>query len=179
MRSLAAFCDAFDPDVLALTEVESGDALALATRFARQWLYRGNQALFWKTTLRARRIHDAYLPFSPLHPFERRGLLRIDLESPDGQTLAAFATAVGDGRDQRIRETRYVRTQLRMTSGPAILFARIPVLRTGFKDLDFRGIAQRGAEHIFARGVSNEAILETASYGGIGTPIAATVHVIP
>lgn len=176
MRSLAAFCDGFDPDLLALTEVESGDALALATRFARQWLYRGNQAIFWKTTLRARRIHDAYLPFSPLHPFERRGLLRIDLEAADGRALSAFATALGDGRDQRIREMRYVRTQLRMTNGSSIVFARIPVLRTRLDDLSFRCVAQRGAERIFARDIRGAAIIETTTYGGIGPPVAATLE---
>ena len=46
-RTLAERVTASHPDVLSLSEIDDGDALALATQFGYQWAHRGGQALFW------------------------------------------------------------------------------------------------------------------------------------
>src|SRR5581483_9148979 len=109
--SLASLVDDARPDVLAVCEIEPGDALSLATRFALQWAYRGRQALFWSARVRADAVHDLYLPRAG-RPFERRGLLRVDA-SLDGDPCALVATQFASDRGERIPELRFARSQLR------------------------------------------------------------------
>lgn len=48
-RAVAEFIARVDPEICAVAGIDAGDAFALATRFDRQWGYRGTQALFWQT----------------------------------------------------------------------------------------------------------------------------------
>lgn len=180
MRSLASFIDRADPDVLALCEIDAGDALALATRFVRQWAYRGSQALFWKPHLHQVRVRDAYLPRSPLRPFERRGFLRVAAHV-DRQSLDLVVTQIAAERDQRVRDLRYLRTSLRQIGRAALVFAILPRSRIGLQDLGFRSIvAGSDQETIFAGGVEViEAARDPHAHRGIGTPLLARVGVTP
>lgn len=135
MRALASCVSQFDPGVLAISQIDSGDALALATRFARGWAYRGGQALFWKNDFRAARVQDVYLPFVAARPFDRRGFLRVDGRLLD-RPCSLYVTFFGRTRAQRVPELRFVRTQLRSTTGAAIAFAHgMPA--PGLHDLGF------------------------------------------
>jgi hypothetical protein len=108
------------PEIFCLHGVSAGDAFAIATRFDCDWAYRGGQALFWKATLRAREVHDRYLPSPLLRPFERRGLLEVDGERR-GRPMTLIATQLSDDR-AHIREIRLVRKIARSRTGSAILF---------------------------------------------------------
>ena len=136
MRSLAFFLAESDPDIMALGEIDAGDALALATRFDRQWAYRGGQALLWNGRVVAHEVHDLYLPVAPL-AFERRGLLRVDGEC-DGAPAALFATQFGADRN-RIREMRFARGHARAAPATAIVFVTAPFRRIGFSGFGVRG----------------------------------------
>lgn len=177
MRSLAAFLARTNADVFAACEIDAGDALAVATRFALQWGYRGGQALFWKPALTALSVQDTYLPFSPLRPFERRGFLSVAIRGLTGFT--AVATQIGRERDQRIRETRYLRTRLRALEGSAIVFGIIGTSRTDLYDLGFVRAGCRGAddEAIYVRGFRVLAAGEDAAgHRGIGVPLCAQLE---
>ncbi len=130
MLTLAATIDETAPDVLAVCEIDAGDAFALATRFARQWAYRGGQALFWTRAFVASAVHDLYLPFAIQRPFDRRGLLRVDGTS-GGAPTALFATQFGSARAFAVPETRFARTQLHATDARAIAFAQMEVAAPG------------------------------------------------
>ncbi|MDP9111518.1 MAG: hypothetical protein M3M96_07800, partial [Candidatus Eremiobacteraeota bacterium] len=126
----------YDPSVLAISQIDSGDALALATRFARQWAYRGAQALFWKADFRVERVWDYYLPFVASRPFDRRGFLRVDGHLQD-HPCSLYVTFFGRARSQRVPEVRYVRTEMRRSDGAAIAFLHgLPA--PGLGDLGFR-----------------------------------------
>jgi hypothetical protein len=137
MQALAATVAETDPDVLAVCEIDAGDAFAVATRFARAWAYRGGQALFWTRTFLAKEVHDLYLPFAIQRPFDRRGLLRVD-GSIARTPAALFATQFGESRAFAIPEIRYARRQLGASSGGAIAFAQM--------DRAVPGLAGRGVE---------------------------------
>ena len=127
-----------DPDVACVHGIDAGDALALATRFDRQWAYRGGEALYWNATVRARSVHDRYMPAVPLRPFERRGLLQVDA-TYRGEALTLVATSLGDDRSTRIRDLRFARSVLRSTATGAIAFvANAAPSRIAFGDLGFR-----------------------------------------
>ena len=163
------------PDIFAVSEIDAGDALAIATRFALQWGYRGGQAVFWKPAFVAGPIRDTYLPFSPLRPFERRGLVRVDLQLARA-SVGVFATQIGPERDQRIREWRYVRNVLRTAAGPALVFCLLPQARSTLSDLGFVRVGCRGVddECVFARGFAvEEAADDTSAHRGTGTAIVA------
>lgn len=146
MRELAAFVDEVKPHVMGVCEIDAGDALSLATRFALQWAYRGRQALFWRAPFRAHAVHDRYLPVRAARLFDRRGLLVIDADV-DGVPCALAVTQLSSVREQFIVELRFARSHLRGTQ-PALLFAQMPPYRVGFSDLGFEriheGIFQRG-----------------------------------
>lgn len=147
----------------------------MATRFALQWGYRGGQAVFWNPAFVAGPIRDTYLPFSPLRPFERRGLVRVDLQLASAN-VGVFATQIGPGRDQRIREWRYVRNALRDTAGPALVLCVLPQARASLSDMDFMRVGCRGVddECVFARGFEvEEARDDSSAHRGIGTAILA------
>jgi len=180
MRSLATFIDRVDPDVLALCEIDAGDALALATRFARQWAYRGSQAIIWKPQLHQARVRDAYLPRAPLRPLERRGLLRVATQLGEN-SLELVATQIADQREQRVRDLRYLRGSLRRIGSHCLLLAVLPDSKIGVRDLGFQKLVS-GADHeaIFSRGVD---VIESTHYPydhrGIGRPLLASVRLTP
>jgi len=180
MRSLAAFIDRADPDVLALCEIDAGDALALATRFARHWAYRGSQALIWKPHLHQAKVRHAYLPRVPLRPLERRGFLRVATRLGSG-SLELVATQVSDQREQRVRDLRYLRSSLRKIHQSCVLFAVMPRTHIGVQDLGFRTLVD-GSDHetIFSIGVQTiEATQDAYDHRGIGRPLVARVRLIP
>ena len=153
MLSLAATVADADPDVLAVCEIDAGDAFALATRFAREWAYRGGQALFWTRAFAAAAVRDLYLPFAIGRPFDRRGLLRVD-GAIDGAPAALYATQFGAERAFAVPEMRFARTQLHANAGNAIAFAQMDAPGRG---LGGRGIALLGEEpeagiYAYARG---------------------------
>ncbi|MBV8688995.1 MAG: endonuclease/exonuclease/phosphatase family protein [Candidatus Eremiobacteraeota bacterium] len=180
MRSLAAFIDRVDPDVLALCEIDAGDALALATRFARQWAYRGSQALLWKPRVHQARVRDAYLPRTPLRPLERRGLLRVATQVGE-YPLNLVATQIGAQREQRVRDLRYLRSSLRRIGTQCLLLAVLPDSAIGVGDLGFRKLVS-GSDHesIFARGLEIvESSYDPYDHRGIGRPLVAGVRLTP
>ncbi|HEV3152379.1 MAG TPA: hypothetical protein VGZ02_01095 [Candidatus Baltobacteraceae bacterium] len=134
-RKLTAFIAERTPDVFAVSEIQPGDALAIATRFARQWAYRGRQALFWNARLTPVEIVDQYLP--PAAFANRRGLIVVR-GSIDGRACSVAVTHLHAARSRRIPELRFLRTMLRSQSGPAVLFASLPPGRIGVRDLGFR-----------------------------------------
>lgn len=145
MRKLAGFVADSEPQVLGVCEIESGDALALATRFALQWVYRGRQALFWRTPVRVRAVHDRYLPPRGGRIFDRRGLLVLDGEIDDAACTLA-ATQFSREREYYVGELRFARAHLR-GAAPALLFVEAPVPAKRFGDLGF----EEYADGIFAR----------------------------
>jgi hypothetical protein len=171
MRSLASFLAESDPDVMALGEIDAGDALALATRFDRQWAYRGGQALLWNARVVAHEVHDLYLPVAPL-AFERRGLLRVDGEH-EGTPLALFATQFGDDRN-RVRELRFARGHARTAPGLALIFVTAPFGTIGFADLGYESLGEHEASsevEIGARGFHLERLRSGVVGGGIGAAL--------
>lgn len=152
MRALASFVDESEPHVLGVCEIDAGDALSLATRFALEWAYRGRQALFWRTPFRAHAVHDRYLPVRAARLFDRRGLLVVDADA-DGAPCTLAATQLSAERESLLPELRFARAQLR-GARPALLFADMPAHRLGFSDLGFA----RCADGIFARGFPVETL---------------------
>jgi len=176
MLSLAATVSETDPDVLAVCEIDAGDAFALATRFAREWAYRGGQALFWTRAFAAATVHDLYLPFAIQRPFDRRGLLRVD-GAIGGVPAAVFATQLGAARAFAVPETRYARTRLHACAGRAIAFAQMEMATPG---LGGRGVELLAADeeagiYAYARGFGATAV-ERRPYSLI---VAAASHGVP
>jgi hypothetical protein len=176
LRSLATCVTELDPDILAVSEIDAGDALAIATRSDRQWAYRGGQALLWNRRFAARKVHDLYLPVLPLQPFERRGLLRVD-GLCDGSELTLFATRFSPDRT-RIRDLRFARSAIRACSAKVVLFVAAPPpvrARIGFADL---GLQSRCGDDIAdlmvaARGFVLNSCNVGAERDGIGAPVVA------
>ncbi len=171
MRSLASFLAESNPDVMALGEIDAGDALALATRFARQWAYRGGQALLWNERIAVHEVHDLYLPVAPL-AFERRGLLSIDGECA-GAPLALFATQFGLDRNN-VREMRFARAQARKAPSLAMIFITSPLGRIGFSDIGYEAMEEHDTSdqvEIAARGFHLERLRSGVLGGGIGAAL--------
>jgi hypothetical protein len=177
MRSLAAFSADVNADVLAVCEIDAGDAFALATRFAREWAYRGGQALFWTNAFVAHAVHDVYLPFVAARPFDRRGLLRID-GAIGGAPVSLFATQFARERSAAIPELRFARAQIRSVPAPALVFARLGSARAdlahGYEEV---AREQRDALRVYARGMVTSNAATHAPREGIGAGITATVTV--
>jgi hypothetical protein len=174
MRSLAAFVADRTPDVLAISEIDDGDALALATRFDYRWAYRGGQSLLWNRRFAAERLRDAYLPISPARAFGRRGLLRID-GACDGLALTLFATQFEATR-WCVRELRFTRAAMRGVANAAIAFVAQPAPgRIGFDDLGFRAVAAQSAPGVTVaiRGFACAGAEGIAPRGGLGSALIA------
>ena len=120
MRALAESFAVRNPSIGAVCAIAAGDALAIATRFDRNWAYRGALALFWTDVFKAHEVHDRYLPMPGLNPFERRGMLEVRGEV-NGQPLTCIAASLSNDKS-RIREIRFVRTALRAIEGPVVIF---------------------------------------------------------
>ena len=176
MQALASFIAEVDPHVLCVHEIDAGDALVVATRFNRGWGYRGGQAIFWNERLRARAVHDRYLPLalSPLRPFERRGLLHVEA-SWEKRPLSVIATQFAAERALHVRELRYARTELRRIQGDALLFVAEPEER-GFSDLGFTPIVQMAELACYARGFSGRPT-SVGAREALGATAVATIDV--
>ncbi|MDQ2991905.1 MAG: hypothetical protein M3R30_03660 [Candidatus Eremiobacteraeota bacterium] len=149
MLRLATTIEETTPDVLAVCEIDAGDAFALATRFARQWAYRGGQALFWTRAFTASAVHDLYLPFAIQRPFDRRGLLRVDGTS-GAAPVALFATQFGGARAFAVPEMRFARTQLNATMARAIAFAQMEIAAPGLGGRGVELLAEDAETGIYA-----------------------------
>jgi hypothetical protein len=166
MRALASLVAREEPQVLAVCEIDPGDALSLATRFAMQWAYRGRQALFWRNAFSVRDIVDEYLPSRADRPFDRRGFIAVDA-SFEGRRCAIVTTQFAAERTSRIPELRFVRGRLRTVAQDAVLCAHLRERAIAFEDLGFRDAAPENAsaERVYVRGFD----------GFIITPATATV----
>jgi hypothetical protein len=164
MRSLASLVAREAPDVLAVCEIDPGDALSVATRFALQWAYRGRQALFWRDVLAAREVHDVYLPVRPERPFERRGFIRVDAMY-NRRECALVTTQFSSDRNALVPELRFVRTQLRRVARDAVVFVHLRDRAIAFEDLGFRNMAIQsgGADRVYVRGFESAAITAVAA----------------
>ncbi len=150
MRRVAEAIDAHAPAIFALHAIDEGDALALATRFAMDYAYRGRQALFWNATFAAREVLD-----------RQRGLLRVDGAFAGGR-LALVAIRLSTDRASRVRELRKVRSVLRATKSGVLLFATgIVAGETGFADLGFAALAHSDGALIAARELTARASIVT------------------
>jgi hypothetical protein len=177
MRVLAERFSAWDPDLLALSEVDDGDALALATRFDRQWAYRGGQALLWRRRFEASGVHGRYLPAVPLQPFERRGLLHVD-GTLDGTALTVFSTRFTESRD-RVRDLRRTRSWIRAShSERIVLCITNPPAADAFRDLGFEQRADRSALDalVATRGLWIESSDMARAAGGLGMQLALRIR---
>ena len=179
MRALAQFVSAADPDVLALSEVDAGDVLAIATRFDRQWAYRGGQAVLWNRRFADAKVHDLYLPAAPLQAFERRGLLRVD-GSCDGVELSIFATQFAPDRAS-VRDLRFTRSAIRAArAGRILLFLTDPppARSAAFRDLDLQAVADGDAADLMlaVRGFEVESCTAGTPTNGIGAQKVARIR---
>jgi len=176
MLSLAATVADADPDVLAVCEIDAGDAFALATRFAREWAYRGGQALFWTRAIAAATVHDLYLPFAIQRPFDRRGLLRVD-GTIGGVSANIFATQFGHARAFAVPELRYARSQVRAGTGRAIAFAQMemPMPGLGGRGVELLAGDEDAGIYAYARGFGATSV-ERRPYSLI---VAAASHGVP
>jgi len=175
MRSLAAYVAEHDPDVLAIYEIHAGDALALATRFARQWVYRRGQAVLWNTRYAASTVHDLSAPFSASRPLARGTLLRVE-GTLSGQPCDLFATRFSKNRNA-ILELRFTRMRLRATPEAALLFAANAPVDGRLGDLGYaRGVpASKNAEQLYVRGLRVVEAVVDARGRGLGAPARARV----
>jgi hypothetical protein len=164
MRTLASIVAREEPDVLGVCEIEPGDALSLATRFALQWAYRGRQALFWRDVFQTPRVHDSYLSARPDRPFDRRGFVRADTTYL-GRQCALVTTQFGSDRATRIPELRFARTQLRHAPHDTVVFAHLVDVTIAFADLGFRDAIpdDAGAQRVYVRGFDDVAITAVAA----------------
>lgn len=180
MRALAEQISLFQPDILALSEIDDGNALALATRFDLQWAYRGGQALLWNARMHLESVYEWYLPALRLPAFDRRGMLRVD-GSFEGSPIALFATRFAPGRS-RVRDLRVTRGVVRSAeSARALLFITDPPpeRRATFGDLGFEcHTNEHVADLLLAtRGCSVETIVRVSGGNGIGAQLLAGVTV--
>jgi len=179
MRALAQCVSASNPDVLALSEVDAGDALAMATRFDRQWAYRGGQAVLWNRRFAVAKVHDLYLPAAPLQAFERRGLLRVD-GFCDGIELSLFASRFAPDR-ACVRDLRFTRSAIRAARSPRIvLFVTDPPAngRSAFRDLDLRAndANEAAADLMLAvRGFIVQSCTAVPAGNGVGAQLVARI----
>lgn len=151
MRQFAERIAAESPSFFAVHGIDAGDALALATRFDCGWAYRGRQALFWRDAFVAHDVYDRYLPVLPLRPFDRRGLLEVRGDYA-GKPLTLVAAQFSEDRS-RVRELRFLRSDLRHVPGRALLFVagHYEGGRIGFRDLGFLCLRRSGECGIYAK----------------------------
>jgi hypothetical protein len=179
MRALAQCVSDSDPDVLALSEVDSGDALAMATRFDRQWAYRGGQAVLWNRRFAAAKVHELFLPAAPLQPFERRGLLRVDGICNAGD-VSLFAARFAPDR-ACVRDLRYARSAIRAArTARIVLFVTDPPAAgsAAFRDLGLQAVSAGDATPdlmLAVRGFRVQSGTAAPGRNGIGAQLVARV----
>ncbi len=151
MRRLAELFALEDPAIACAHRIDSGDALALATRFDRDWGYCSGVALFWTRAIRAQGVHDHYPPALPFRPFDRRGVLHVNGIYED-ESFSIVATTIGDERNARVRDTRFLRSILRRVPGATIAFIGNELsLATDFADLNFSTLSRSDHNLIVVR----------------------------
>ncbi len=177
MRSLAALVDDVAPDILALCEIDAGDAFALATRFARDWAYRGGQALLWNRVFTASAVRDAYLPFAVARPFDRRGLLRVD-GALAGMAVTLFTTQFSRERSVATPELRFARSQIgAVSTGATVAFAQFERTRVG---LEGRGVVAAAHDassgmYVYSRGFGATFASRREGGDGIGRSLVVEI----
>ncbi|MBV8373739.1 MAG: hypothetical protein JOY69_10815 [Candidatus Eremiobacteraeota bacterium] len=180
MRALAEQISLSHPDIVALSEIDDGNALALATRFDLQWAYRGGQALLWNARMHLESVYESYLPAVPLPAFDRRGLLRVD-GAFEGRPIGLFATRFAPGRS-RIRDLRVTRGVVRGARiERALLFVTDPPAgrRAMFDDLGFTcHVSEHVPDLLLAtRGCSVDTCVRIAGAERSGSQLLAGVTV--
>ncbi len=176
MRSLAQFLAGTDPDIFALCEIDAGDALAVATRFERQYACRGGQALFLKGGVEITAARDQQVPLWPSRPFDRRAV--VWAQARYGEHRVSILTAkIAGGREQRAAEIRHVRKVVRSLAKPAVLFihlARDAALH--FPQYERVAAHRPVSERVYQSGfVMSNGTIDEAPHDGIATPIRATL----
>ena len=177
MRSLAEQVSSTKPDILVISEIDDGNALAVATRFDLQWAYRGGQAVMWNARLAPLSVEETYLP-PALPALQWRGLLRVDLRC-DNAALSLFTTRLAPDRS-RVRDLRFVRSVLRReAASSSILFVTNPPKRDTFRDLGFAADDSTVANDLLLAGRrcdvrSSVGIADTT----LGTQIIASVRAV-
>jgi hypothetical protein len=170
--SLARLLADEDPVVAAVGEIDAGDALASATRFAREWAYRGGQAVLWKGDFAAHEVHDLYLPVSVRRAFDRRGLLRVDGTLGE-RDLHLFATQFAPDRSS-VGELRFARARIRDVAGDALLFvAERSRSRVAFSDLGLRELTTAAGLAVYARGFDLRLVRANEEEGGLDAVVVA------
>ncbi len=176
MRSLAAFLARTDPEIFALCEIDAGNALALATRFVRQYAYRGGQALFLKSSGSITAVSDEPVLLWPSRPFDRRGVVCVKARRGNGM-VSVLTAKIASRRKQRAAEVRHLRNIVRALETPAILFVHL----THEAALHFPGyervaFARALSERIYQSGfMVRNASVEDSPHHGMATPVAATL----
>lgn len=159
MRSLAAFFDHARADFAAVTSIDSGDALSLATRFAMGWAYRDGQALFWNDRFKAVRVREGRVPLCI-----------------DGAIARSQAHLIGVRltRDRNaIRDLRATRSAIRELPGVLLLFAAGLQGRTRFADLGLDEAPAGAGECVAARGFRVTAVETRSAAAYLGTIVRA------
>lgn len=176
MRSLAQFLADTDPDIFALCEIDAGDALAVATRFARQYACRGGQALFLKSSVEITAARDEPLPLWGGRPFDRRAVLWV--QGRYGERGVSVLTAkIASGREQRSAEIRHIRNVARSLESPAVLLIHLnreAVLH--FPRYQRVSYHRPLSERVYQSGfIISDGTIDEAPHDGIATPVRATL----
>jgi hypothetical protein len=181
MRALAQRISTSQPDVLALSEIDDGDALALATRFDLQWAYRGGQALLWNARLRSARVAESYLPAAPLQAFERRGLLRLDGAFDDGElSLLAARFSSDRSRARDLRFTRGIVRAMRATGALLFITNSPPSASDAFRDFGFAASGAPAAPALLlaTRGCDVRSCVGIGAGNGLGPQLLAGLTIL-
>lgn len=179
MRALTEQTVVSDPDLLAVSEIDDGDALALATKTDRQWSYRGGQALFWRAGFVPLAVHEAYLS-SGMPRLPWRGLLRVDLRVG---TIEISLTCTRLAPDRRgIADLRFVRKLLADAESERAILCVVNPPAIGARALARLGFESSNcviaADVLTAiRGGDLRSSVTIAGGGALGTQIVACVRV--
>ncbi len=176
MRSLAQFFARIDPEILALCEIDAGNALSLATRFVRHYAYRGGQALFLKSSIAITAVRDEHVPLWPSRPFDRRGVVCVKARHGNGN-ISILTAKIAREREQRAAEIRHLRNVVRALETPAVLFINLPhQAALHFPGYERVAFARPLSERIYQSGfVVRTTSVEEAPHHGMAAPVGATL----
>lgn len=179
MRALAEQISSTEPDLIVISEIDDGGALAISTRLDRQWAYRGGQAILWSARFAPESVQESYLP-PALPALQWRGILRIDLRYRD-VAFSLLATRFATDRS-RARDLRFTRKTLREARDWRIILAITNPPRTGrnaFRDLGFAAENASASADLMlaARGCDLRSNATIAGGDNLGTQMIAHVAV--
>ncbi len=176
MRSLMQFLARTDPEIFALCEIDAGDALAVATRFVRQYAYRGGQAVFLRNSVDITAVRDDYVPLWPGRPFDRRGVVWVQARY-GSRRVSVLTAKLASGREQRAAEIRHVRTIVRALERPAVVLihcSRDAALH--FPRYQAVAYPRPVSERVYQAGFGiHDATVDDTPHHGIGTPVRVTL----